>query len=163
MSKKNRESHQRTPDIRWKPNVGENHLLQYVSIFFQIRNSFYNGLVLVQSFTSTQAATCRELQLSLILQLSWKGATTPFALALAKILVRRCWPTEGYNLFFLPGTTFHQFSNWIHEHHTIIKNLFLHIPLRPEARWRVTVSADPRRLAYLSGVHIFTSCVDLQF
>ena len=53
---------------------------------------------------------------------SWKGATTPLALALAKILVRRCWPTEGYNLLFLPGTTFHQFSNWIHEHQTIIKN-----------------------------------------
>ncbi len=90
MKKKIRQSHQRTPDIRWKPNVGENHLLQYVSIFFQIRNSFYNGLVLVQSFTSTQAATCRELQLSLVFQLSWKGATTPFALALAKILVCRC-------------------------------------------------------------------------
>jgi len=47
---------------------------------------------------------------------SWKGATTPsLALALAKILVRRCWPTEGYNLLFLPpGTMFHQFSDWIH-------------------------------------------------
>ena len=106
--------------------MGENHLLQYVSIFFQIRNSFYNGLVLVQSFTSTQAATCRELQLSLVFQLSWKGATTPFAFVLAKILVRRCWPTEGYNLFFLPGTTFHQFSNWIH--HPIIKNQPIFFP-----------------------------------
>jgi len=48
--------------------VGENHLLQYVSIFFKIRNSFYNDFVLVQSFTSTQAATCRELQLSLVFQ-----------------------------------------------------------------------------------------------
>ena len=44
-------------------------------------------------------------------KLSWKGATTPLALALAKILVRRCWPTEGYNLLFLPGTTFHKFSD----------------------------------------------------
>ena len=64
--------------------MGENHLLQYVSIFFQIRNSFYNGFVLVQSFTSTQAATCRELQLSLSFSsLSWKGATTPIVLVLA--------------------------------------------------------------------------------
>jgi len=44
------------------------HLLQYVSVFFQIRNLFYNDFVLVQSFTSTQAATCRELELSLIFQ-----------------------------------------------------------------------------------------------
>jgi len=50
---KKRKSHQRTPDIRWKPNVGENNLLQYVSIFFQLENSFYNDFVLVQSFTST--------------------------------------------------------------------------------------------------------------
>jgi len=42
---------------------------------------------------------------------SWKGDTTPFALALAKILVRRCWPIEGYYLLFLPGTTFHEFSD----------------------------------------------------
>eukprot|EP00253_Pinus_taeda_P035942 PITA_35942 len=28
-----RQSHIRTQDIRWKPNVGENHLLQFVSIF----------------------------------------------------------------------------------------------------------------------------------
>ena len=79
--------------------------------FLKLETSVYN--VLVQSFTSTQAATCRELQLSLVFQLSWKGATTPLALALAKILVRRCWPTEGYNLLFLLGTTFHKFSNWI--------------------------------------------------
>jgi hypothetical protein len=72
--------------------------------FLKLETSVYN--VLVQSFTSTQAATCRELQLSLVFQLSWKGATTPFALALAKILVRRFWPTEGYNLLFLPGTNF---------------------------------------------------------
>ena len=42
---------------------------------------------------------------------SWKGATTPsLALALAKILVRRCWPI----IFSPPGTMFHQFSDWIH-------------------------------------------------
>ena len=46
----------------------------------------------------------------------------PLALALAKILVRRCWPTEGYNLLFLPETTFHKFSDQIHEHQSIIKN-----------------------------------------
>ena len=41
------QSHQRTQDIRWKPNVGENHLLQYVSIFFQLETSFSNDFVLV--------------------------------------------------------------------------------------------------------------------
>ena len=57
--------------------MGENHLLQYVSIFFQIRKSFYNGFVLVQSFTSTQAATCRELQLSLVFQSLLEGSYNP--------------------------------------------------------------------------------------
>ena len=52
----------------------------------------------------------------------WKGATTPLALVLADLLVRRCRPTEGYNLLFLPGTTFHKFSDWIYEHQSIIKN-----------------------------------------
>ena len=40
-------------------------------------------------------------------KLPWKGAPTPFALVLAKILVRRCWPT----IFFLSGITFHTFSD----------------------------------------------------
>ena len=44
----NRSSHIRHThehhDIRWKPNAGENHLLQVVSIFFLIRKSFYNIL-----------------------------------------------------------------------------------------------------------------------
>ena len=31
-------------------------------------------------FTSTRDATCRELQFSLVLQLSWKGAPTPLVL-----------------------------------------------------------------------------------
>ncbi|MCY6525155.1 hypothetical protein, partial [Actinobacillus pleuropneumoniae] len=80
MNKENRQSHQRTQDVRWKPNAGENHLLQYVSIFFQIRNSFYNDFVLVQSFTSTQAATCRELQLSLVFQSLLEGSYNPLLL-----------------------------------------------------------------------------------
>jgi len=67
-------------NIRWKPNVGENHLLQCVSSFFQIRNSFYTDFVLVQSFTSTQAATCRELQLSLIFQSLLEGSYNPLLL-----------------------------------------------------------------------------------
>ena len=58
--------------------MGENHLLQYVYLLL-IRNSFYNDFVLVQSFTSTQGTTCRELQLSFsFFSLSWKGATTPY-------------------------------------------------------------------------------------
>ena len=62
--------------------MGENHLLQYVSIFFQIRNFFYNGFVLVQSFTSTQAATCKELQLSLslVFQSLLEGSYNPLLL-----------------------------------------------------------------------------------
>lgn len=56
---------------------------------------------------------------------SWKRATTPLALALAKILVHRCYPTKGYNLLFLPRTTFHKYSDWIHEHQSIIKNFFI--------------------------------------
>ena len=60
--------------------MGENHLLQYVSIFFQIRNSFYNDFVLVQSFTSTQVATCWELQLSLFFQSFLEGSYNPLLL-----------------------------------------------------------------------------------
>ena len=52
---------------------------------------------------------------------SWKGVTTPLALVLAKILVGRCRPTEGYSLLFLLGKTFHKFSDWVHEHQSIIK------------------------------------------
>lgn len=44
----------------WKPPAA---ICLYL---LSIRNSFYNDFVLVQSFTSTQAATCRELQLSLL-------------------------------------------------------------------------------------------------
>ena len=64
--------------------MGENHLLQYVSILFQIRNFFYNGFVLVQSFTSTQATTCRELQLSLslVFQSLLEGSYNPLLLFL---------------------------------------------------------------------------------
>ena len=79
MNKENRQLHQRTQDVRWKPNVGENHLLQYVSIFFQFRNFFYNDFVLVQSFTSMQATTCRGLQPSLVFQLLLEGSYNPLS------------------------------------------------------------------------------------
>ena len=91
--------------------------------FFKLETSDYN--VLVQSFTSTQAATCRELQLSLIFQFLLEGSYNPLSSCTTKILVRRCWPTEGYNLLFLPGNTFHQFSDCIHEHQMIIKKFFI--------------------------------------
>jgi len=32
---------------------------------------------------------------------SWKGDTTPLALVLAHVLVRRCRPTKGYNILLL--------------------------------------------------------------
>ena len=35
---------------------------------FKLETPFYNDFVLVQPFTSTQAVTCRELQLSLVFQ-----------------------------------------------------------------------------------------------
>jgi hypothetical protein len=100
----------------WKPPAAIRLYLP-----FKLENFFYN--VLVQSFY--QYAGC-NLQRATTLSRSpvspGREQQPPLAFALAKILVRRCWPTEGYNLLFLPGTTFHQFSNWIHEHQTIIKN-----------------------------------------
>ena len=62
------------------------------------------------------------LQSLLVFSYYWKGATTPLALVLADVLVRRCRPTEGYNLLFLPpDTTSHTFSDWILlKHNTII-------------------------------------------
>ncbi len=101
--------------------MGKNHLLQFVSIFSLIRNLFLqlywcsplpiHKLQPVESYNPLSFSS-----------FSWKGATTPLALALAKILVRRCWPIEGYNLLFLLGNTFHKFSDWIHEHQSIINN-----------------------------------------
>ena len=72
--------------------MGENHLLQYVSIFFQIRNFFYNDFVLVQSFTSTQAATCKELQLSLSLLFSsllLEGSYNPLLLFIKHQMINK--------------------------------------------------------------------------
>ena len=63
----------------WKPNVGENHLLEFIFIFLYLETSFYNVSVLVQSFTSTQVATCRELQPSLVLQLFLEGCYKPLS------------------------------------------------------------------------------------
>ena len=48
-------------DFRWKPNVGENHLLQVISIFFLIRKSFYNictGAVLYQCGSYNPLCSC---------------------------------------------------------------------------------------------------------
>ena len=93
-------------DIRWKPNVGENHLLQVVSIFYmklQITILLY-WCSLIPARRLQPAEGYNLLSFS---KLPWKGAPTPFALVLAKILVRRCWPT----IFFLSGITFHTFSD----------------------------------------------------
>ena len=43
------------------------------------RNFFYNGFVLVQSFTNTQAPTYRELQPSLVFQLFLEGSYNPLS------------------------------------------------------------------------------------
>ena len=47
---------------------------------FKLGTPFYNDFVLVQSFTSTQAATCRELQLSLVFQSLLEGSYNPLQL-----------------------------------------------------------------------------------
>jgi len=46
-----------------------------------IRKSIYN-FVLVQTYTSTQASTCRRLQPSLVLQLLLEGSYDPLTLVL---------------------------------------------------------------------------------
>ena len=79
MNKENRQSHQRTQDVRWKPNAGEKPPAA-ICLYLLSRNSFYNDFVLVQSFTSTQAATCRELQLSLVFQSLLEGSYNPLLL-----------------------------------------------------------------------------------
>ena len=43
---------------------------------FIIKKTSYNH-VLAQTYTSTQAPTCRRIQPFLVTSLSWKGATTP--------------------------------------------------------------------------------------
>ena len=48
-----------------------------------IRNFFLHFFVLVQSYTSTQASTCKRLQPSLILQLLLEGSYNTLALVLA--------------------------------------------------------------------------------
>jgi len=71
---------------------------------------FCTGAVLYQyaGFYLQRATTLLSFS-----RLSWKGATTPFALVLADVLVRRRWPT----IFSLLGTPFHTFSDWIHLKH----------------------------------------------
>ena len=85
-------SHMNTMIFRWKPKSGENHRCRCLSLqYFIIEKKSYNH-VLVQTYTSMQAPTCRRLQPSLIYQphlegsnnpllsftsLTWKGATTP--------------------------------------------------------------------------------------
>jgi len=97
---KNRWSHHRTPDIRWKPNVGENHLLQYVSIFFQLETSFTMILYWCSPLPVRRLQPAESYNSLSFSSLSWKGAATPLLLS---------------------RTTFHKFSNWIHEHQMIIK------------------------------------------
>ena len=52
---------------------------------------------------------------------AWKGATTPLALVLAEVLVLGADLQKATTFSFLPGTTFHKFSNWIHEYQSNIK------------------------------------------
>jgi len=58
----------------WKPPAA---ICLYL---LSIRNFFCNDFVWVQSFTSTQAATCRELQLSLVFQSLLEGSYNPLLL-----------------------------------------------------------------------------------
>ena len=78
MNKENRQSHQRTQDVRWKPNVGENHLLQYVSIFFQFRNSFTMILYWCSPLPVRRLQPAESYNSLSFSSLSWKGATTPY-------------------------------------------------------------------------------------
>ena len=146
MKQSRRQSHTRTQDIRRKPNVGENPLLQFVSIFFLIRNFSLQCFILVQSLPVRRLQPAESYKtLSHSPGSSWKGATTPFSLALAKILVRRCWPTEGYNLLFLLGTTFHKFSDWIHTHQSFIKiSVIPKTPFQPNKQIITSLKAVPR-------------------
>ena len=88
MNKENRQSHQRTQDVRWKPNAGEKPPAA-ICLYLLSRNSFYNDFVLVQSFTSTQAATCRELQLSLVFQSLLEGSYNPLPLFMKNQMINK--------------------------------------------------------------------------
>ena len=101
----------------------ENHLLQVVSIFFLIRNffiqQFCTGAVLYQytgfylqkatTFSCSPNSPGRELQPP---QLLYQPI---YLLVLGDDL------QKATTFTFLPGTTFHQFSNWIHKYQTNIK------------------------------------------
>ena len=59
---------------------------------------------------------------------SWKGATTLLALLLSKILVHRCWPTEGYYLLFSSGdhvSSIFRLDPWILSNHQV----YVHHPI----------------------------------
>jgi len=99
---KNRQSHQRTQDIMWKPNVGENHLLQYVSIFFQLETSFTMVLYWCSPLPVRRLQPAESHNSLLFFQSLLEGSYNP--------------------LPFLSRTTFHKFSNWIHEHHQVYVN-----------------------------------------
>ena len=78
MNKENRQSHQRTQDVRWKPNAGEKppaaimSLSSFKKFFLQW---FCTGAVLYQhAGCNLQRATT----LSRFPDFSWKGATTPY-------------------------------------------------------------------------------------
>ena len=95
MNKENRQSHQRTQDVRWKPNAGEKPPAA-ICLYLLSRNSFYNDFVLVQSFTSTQAATCRELQLSLVFQSLLEGSYNPLLLFMKNQMINK-YTTDTVN------------------------------------------------------------------
>ena len=60
-----------------------------ICLYLLSRNSFYNDFVLVQSFTSTQAATCRELQLSLVFQSLLEGSYNPLLLFMKNQMINK--------------------------------------------------------------------------
>ena len=63
--------------------MGENHLLSLSLSSFNNKKNLFTIIVLVQSYTSMQASTCRRLQPSIVLQLPLEGSYNPIALVLA--------------------------------------------------------------------------------
>ena len=93
----------------WKPPAAS---CLYLSLIrnFSLQYLYWCSLVPVHRLQPAEGYNLLSFS-----KLPWKGAPTPFALVLAKILVCRCWPT----IFFLSGTTFHTFSDWIFLKHNI--------------------------------------------
>lgn len=66
--------------------MGENHLLLSSISSLNNKKIMFTIFVLVQSYTSAQASTCRRLQPSLVLQLLLEGSYNPLALVLVDML-----------------------------------------------------------------------------